>query len=486
MRRGSQRPHGRERLRRVSAVGRPLGRGLVHLRNGVSSRVQGIPGRLWLLEAMDRSRRDAVAGLSPEAALHARSNFRLGVANGIIYGLADSLIAPGFVLALFVNRLGAPNILVGLIPAIATGGGFLPQILVASRVQSRSRMMPLYRGIAAIRVAALILMTVATLTLSATPALLLVAFFLFYTVYTFGSRRLGHSLAGDDKQSDIAPKAWLILQPAQLLGRGTGSARLGSGCRCAFREGLGPDFPLQLRGDLRDGDRACRGRRHSYVADQRAPGNPAREACHAARYTSPGARSGKDRPGVQVFHDRPRAARPGHDRRSLLCCLRQNPPGGPAATVGLYLGASAAASLASNFVWGPVGDRAGNRFIMTLTVFAVSSVPLAALIIPMLAGTIGTDGVILLFTLVFVLGGLAAGSGRILANNMLLAIAPPFERATYIGFLNTFLGIVTFVPLVGGALVDAVGFVPLFVVTVLIAASALPASLRMSNRHLTS
>ena len=158
----------------------------------------------------------------------------------------------------------------------------------------------------------------------------------------------------------------------------------------------------------------------------------------------------------------------------------------PAATVGLYLGASAAASLASNFVWGPVGDRAGNRLIITLTVFAVCSVPVAALIIPMLADTIGTEGVILLFTSVFVLGGLAAGSGQILSNNMLLAIAPPFERATYIGFLNTLLGIVTFVPLVGGALVDAVGFVPLFVVTVLIAASALPASLRMSNRHLTS
>ncbi|MEO5953560.1 MAG: hypothetical protein ABIQ44_13930, partial [Chloroflexia bacterium] len=47
-------------------------------------------------------------GLSPEAALNATYNFRRGVWNGIMFTLVDGLIAPSLVLALFINRLGAP------------------------------------------------------------------------------------------------------------------------------------------------------------------------------------------------------------------------------------------------------------------------------------------------------------------------------------------------------------------------------------------
>ena len=235
MRRGSQRPRGGERLRRVSAVGRPLGRGLVHLRNGVSSRVEGIPVRVWLLEAMERSRRDAVAGLSPEAALHARSNFRLGVANGIIYGLANSLIAPGFVLALFVNRLGAPNILVGLIPAIATGGGFLPQILVASRVQvavaddaviQGHRRGPGSGSHIDDRRDPHLERNTGPVTGRILPVL--------HSLH-LRSRRLGHSLAGDDKQSGISQES---------VAHSSASAASGEAYwLCSPREWSPPCFP---------------------------------------------------------------------------------------------------------------------------------------------------------------------------------------------------------------------------------------------------
>jgi hypothetical protein len=55
--------------------------------------------------------------------------------NGIMFTLVEAIIAPSIVLAWFINRLGAPNALVGLLPAILAGGWFLPQILVASRVR---------------------------------------------------------------------------------------------------------------------------------------------------------------------------------------------------------------------------------------------------------------------------------------------------------------------------------------------------------------
>ncbi|HET6260863.1 MAG TPA: hypothetical protein VFG99_01335, partial [Chloroflexia bacterium] len=86
------------------------------------------------------------------------------------------------------------------------------------------------------------------------------------------------------------------------------------------------------------------------------------------------------------------------------------------------------------------------------------------------------------FAAVFVLSGLALGGSRIVNNNMLLSIAPPMERPTYIGFLNTLLGIVIFVPVVGGAVVDTLGFGVLFVASFLVTMLGMIASTRMSTR----
>ncbi len=156
--------------------------------------------------------------------------------------------------------------------------------------------------------------------------------------------------------------------------------------------------------------------------------------------------------------------------------------GAPPATVGLYLGALSVASLLSNFLWSPLSDRAGNRTLMVLTVVSVSLVPLMALALSSLAATVPSGILFGAFALVFVLSGLALGAARIINNNMLLSIAPPAERATYIGFLNTVLGIVIFVPVIGGVLVDIAGFQVLFVLSLLSSASALLVVRKMSTK----
>jgi MFS family permease len=64
---------------------------------------------------------------------------------------------------------------------------------------------------------------------------------------------------------------------------------------------------------------------------------------------------------------------------------------------------------------------------------------------------------------------------------MLLTVAPPAERATYIGFLNTILGVVIFVPVLGGLLADLLGFEALFVLSLALAGFAMIASWKMSS-----
>jgi MFS family permease len=119
---------------------------------------------------------------------------------------------------------------------------------------------------------------------------------------------------------------------------------------------------------------------------------------------------------------------------------------------------------------------------MMWTVASVAVVPLTAIAISLFRGAV--DNVVLFtsFAGVFVLSGLALGGSRIVNNNMLLSIAPPMERPTYIGFLNTLLGIVIFVPVIGGAVVDTLGFGVLFVASFLVTMLGMLASTRMSTR----
>jgi len=53
-----------------------------------------------------------------------------------------------------------------------------------------------------------------------------------------------------------------------------------------------------------------------------------------------------------------------------------------------------------------------------------------------------------------------------------LEIAPASERSLYIGFTNTMLGIATFIPVLGGTLLDWFGFRAVLILALAIAAGA--------------
>jgi MFS family permease len=430
------------------------------------------------------ARNPSVEGISPEAARHARRNFRLGVTNGILLTLVDGLFAPSIVLALFVVRLGGSNLLVGLLPAIATGGWFLPQVFIAGRVQGQLYVMRWYRATALVRSVCLILLTMVTFSLGGNPGLLLGAFFLLYTVY---------SLAGG-----ISGIPWLEMVGKMIPPRRRGTffslrsfwggllAMLASGFLAALlaeKAFGGLAFPMNfavLFGVVTVLATA------GFVAwmSMREP-----KATVTAKPITMRALMRRGRELLRVDHE----YRSFTIVRILLALATIADPfyavfaktvlGAPNEVIGLYVAASAGAGLASNFIWGPLGDRASNRTLMTVTAISVALVPLSALVIPLLGMALSAAAVSTVFAAVFVFQGLAAGSARIVNNNMLLTIAPAAERATYIGFLNTVLGLVTFIPPLGGAVVDAVGYVALFVFALVIAASALFATTRMSTQR---
>jgi MFS family permease len=458
---------GRDALERMPALA-----GLTHLPDSIRKAIRNPQAEL-------RNRE----GLSPEAALNATHNFRSGVLNGVMFTMVDGLIAPSLVLALFVKRLGGDNVLVGLLPSLVAGGWFLPQILVAGRVQGRTHIMDWYLRSGIVRVAILAVLTLITVLLADNSSLLLLVFFLCYSIYAFSAgvsgipwiEMVGKAIAPRRRGTFFGLRnfwggllALLVSAPvglvvseqflgltfpynfALLFGTTTVVVALGVYFWVAVKEPAAVEVApsLSIRKLLRRGVEAYR-----TDSDYRAF-IISRILLSLATVSDP-----------------------------FYVVYAQAHLGAPAGTVGLYLAALSISSLLSNFVWSPLADRASNRTLMTLAVIASALVPVIAVLISMFIGT--WDNVFLYssFTLVFIMSGLALGASRIVNNNMVLTVAPPAERATYVGFLNAILGVVIFVPVLGGLVVDVLGYMVIFVASVVLAGMALLASSKMSTRR---
>lgn len=454
------------------ALSRPL-TGLRQVAGGVQRRLPAA------LSPTRRSTPNRIAGLSPEAALHATRNFRLGVLNGVMFNLHDALLSPTLVLAWFISRLGAPNLLVGLLPAIWTGGSLLPQLIVASRVQGLPRVMHWYRRVGITRVVLMCLLAVTAVVLAGFPDWLLLAFFVIYAGYAlcagistlpwfdmvnkmisprrrgafFGQRAFWGGLlallAAGPIGAILSEQFFGLSFPynfAILFGTTAVVAAMGVSFWLSMPEPAATSTakPLSVRSLWRRGREAL-----SADRDYRAFAF-ARILLSLATIADP-----------------------------FYVVYAKNNLGAPPEVVGLYLGALSVASLLSNFLWGPMSDRAGNRTLLFVSVCSVAAVPLSALVLVSLS-TVATHALVYTgFALVFVLSGNALGASRVLGNNMMLAIAPPGQLPTYIGFLNTLLGVAVFMPVIGGALTDVVGYVVLFVLALGFAMSSLFAVRRM-------
>jgi len=87
-----------------------------------------------------------------------RRDYRLGVANGVLFTLGDSLTSANLVLALLVRQLGGSLALVGLLPALQAGDFLLPQLLVGGRLQAMPYKLRLYRRAAVVRLSTFLIL----------------------------------------------------------------------------------------------------------------------------------------------------------------------------------------------------------------------------------------------------------------------------------------------------------------------------------------
>ena len=142
----------------------------------------GEAGTLGLADPLD-----GLAVAAPLTPRDDRRNFNLGVINGALFRIGDIFIDTEMVLTWFLSRLGASNLLIGLVWPLRFGASFLLQMSVSGYVERRPYKRPLYRTISIFRCAVLLIFALLVALVPVDGPWLTVAFFVALTLFSLGA-----------------------------------------------------------------------------------------------------------------------------------------------------------------------------------------------------------------------------------------------------------------------------------------------------------
>jgi len=398
-------------------------------------------------------------------------NYFLGVVNGAFTQLGMNLTQPSLVLSVFVRALGGSNTLVGSLSAIRFGGWFLPQFLVASWTQPRQRQVPITVALEMVRMAVYSALGVLSYALSlSNPSLLL---FLFFALFTLSRLIAGAgALARTDAIGKfVSPPRRASFFAARNFWGGLVVFGAGFLVRYVLDETHGQPFPVNFT-LLFSLSAFCFFVALLVFAQIKELPGPADRPRHSLR--------GQLARAPELVKRDP-AFRRYVLVRALLNMTRLSAPfypifaldilGAPVSMVGFYLSAQTLARILSNLLWQRLGRARGNHFLVKTAALLTALEPLLATVLPYVMRWVGLTvertGLMpaYLFTAVFLIAGSGESGRSIGLMALLLDVAPDEERASYVGFVNTILGFVSLLPIFAGAIIDQVGFEPIFYTT---------------------
>ncbi|GIV97248.1 MAG: MFS transporter [Herpetosiphonaceae bacterium] len=400
----------------------------------------------------------------------AARDYWFGIANGVLFTLAEALSDANLVLALFIRELGGPLTLVGLLPSLKNGGWLLPQLVAAGRLQARRLVLPVYRKASIARVIAWSALTATIFfapELGRGPALWL--FLLFYAAYNLGGGASG--LAFQVVVAKVIPpsRRGSFFGYRNLLGGLLAFFIAGPLVRTLISQGSPLPFPYNYS-LLMAVALIC-------IAVGLFAFNMVRE---------PAAEEVGQRETTRAMLSHiPRLLRgDAHYRRFIVVRLlgrlgmiadpfyiiyALEVLHVPAQMVGVYLATRTISAALSNLLWGRIADRQGIQRLLVLTSRLTVAVPVMALALPFIAWLFNLHSIWLgwAFGVVFLLIGLTVDGSATAGLTYLMELASPADRPRYIGVSNTLLGIATFLPVLGGILVDLVQYEGLFAIAAL-------------------
>ncbi len=422
---------------------------------------------------------------------YTKRNFILGVLNGTLVNFGMAFIDPYTVLPVFMIQLGASDFMVGLTSALAGAGWFLPQMFVARIAEARKYLVNIYRGTTVLRVSAWagVALSVAFLD-PARYRLYLFSFIAFYL-----TANLGAGLAA-------VPFLEITSKTIPFTRRGTffGTRRFLGGLLGVFA-GLLVGVILNTGGGIRWQGKFLHELVAGFAGSAGLSGRPFPENfgilfllgggllslgliifCFVGEPPSQAAGSPPGvfdhlRRGLKLLRDDRNYMRFYLARISWQFTAMAFPfyslyayknLGFSGDSVGVFVSLWVGSGVVSNYVWGRLLDRKGNKLVLVATAVLSLFPPAVILAMEHFPALGAPDGSWRLFGLVsstFFVNGFIR-SGRLISNlTYLLEFAPVEKRPLYVGFMNSFTFPFMLSPAIGGFLIEVFSLSTLFLLS---------------------
>lgn len=409
----------------------------------------------------------------------AQRDFWLGVLNGLFFLLGETLIDPTLVIAAFVSHLTGSALWVGLVVPLLDGSWFLPQLWVSGYLQSQPRKMPLYKQTAVARSIAWSLLTASIFVLRE-PRWLLAAFFIMLGITAIGAGLSGLSFLEIVGKTVPAHERGMFFAWRLTLGGLTGIAAsvvvqwiLGEGSAVKFPNNFGVLFliatalfvvGLYIFSRIDEPPDAA-------VLPRASVGAQLRRAAQILRTDG----------NYRHFISLRSALMVAGSATPFFAVYVQQRLGGSLAMIGIYLAVIKIVTMIANLIFGRLSARWGYHRLMMIAAAAGALMTGMVLALVVTASLIPISGwaASLWLIPVFAVSGIRESGIGISGQSLLLDIAPQSERSLYLGFTNTFLGIILLSTGLSGALVESSGFVSLFLLTLAAHLFALNSALRL-------
>ncbi len=442
-----------------------------------------------------------------------KRNFSLGIANGILVNFGMAFIEPFTVLPVFITRLGGSSFLVGLVSALHGAGWFLPQVFVSRIVEAKRLVLNIYRKTAVLRI---LCWTGVTLTVFfVDPARSVLFIFLFITCFLlanigagisaipfleicsktipithrgrfFGTRRFAGGVLG--VLAGVLVGVILSEHSAKAESLGWISESVGV---LADRMGLvGHAFPanygiLFLAGGLLISLGLVM---FCFVGE--IPADRVQEPRRLPEHLFLGFSLLREERNYLLFFLVRICWQFTAMAFPFYSTYAYEELGFSENAVGVFVSLWVGSSVLSNYVWGRVLDRKGNKLVFIVTA-ALSLIPpgVVLLIHHSMGPGSAWDSSLLVFGMIastFLINGFIY-SGRFISNiTYLLEAAPIEKRPLYVGFMNSFTFPLMLSPALGGIILHFFGVTILFGLCVGFAAGNLLLSARLREPRLSN
>lgn len=408
-----------------------------------------------------------------------RRNVRFGTLNRAFSEVGKTLADPNVVLSLFVRQLGASNVLVGLLSTIRYGGWFLPQLFVADRLQHRALRGRVYMAAELARCLGYAMIALLILAMPTSRILLPLFFGVFALSY------LGHGV-GSVPRFDVVGRAI----PASIRGSYFARANLIAG---VF--GFAAGFVVQAL--LRSGTESPPVQRYAWllllsisayglavaafsgIRERRGMVKSGKPSLQQSLRSIPSLLGG-NRPyrrltGTLVLMD---VARRISDPFYIVFATEIL--GAPVFVAGAYLSTLVFAKILANLFWERISRRFGNRRVLQVSAAAAFAVPALTLAFT-IVGRSGGPVSGYLFASVYVLMGMRDSGKYVGKRSVFLDLVPEEGRPIHWGTLNTLLGLVSFLPVLAGTMIDGLGFTITFAIVAAVSFVAVVSSLKIGE-----